>query len=60
MERSYRKWLGLWRKFEFESVEVRDYLQDKGVPGIAVEIDHSLMSIDWPKTRLQAFLETVG
>jgi benzoyl-CoA reductase subunit C len=43
--------------FEFESVEVKDYLQAAGIPALATEIDYTLMSIDWLKTRIQAFLE---
>jgi benzoyl-CoA reductase subunit C len=46
--------------FEFESVEVKDYLQSAGFPSLAVEIDYTLMSIDWLKTRIQAFLEMVS
>jgi bcr-type benzoyl-CoA reductase subunit C len=46
--------------FEFESVEVKDYLQERGVPSMVVEIDYTLMSIDWLKTRIQAFLEMIS
>ena len=46
--------------FEFESVEVKDYLQLAGFPCLSVEIDYTLMSIDWLKTRIQAFLEMVS
>lgn len=46
--------------YEFESVEVKDYLQQAGFPGLIIEVDYTLMSIDWLKTRVQAFLEMIS
>jgi benzoyl-CoA reductase subunit C len=46
--------------FEFDSPEAKEALQEAGVPGMALEIDYTLMSIDWLKTRVQAFLEMIG
>ena len=46
--------------YEFESVEVKDYLQEAGFPGLVVEVDYTLMSVDWLKTRIQAFLEMIS
>lgn len=46
--------------FEFDSPEAKEALQEAGFPGMALEIDYTLMSIDWLKTRVQAFLEMIG
>jgi len=46
--------------YAFEAVEVRDYLKEAGFPGIILEVDYTLLSIDWLKTRIQAFLEMVS
>ncbi len=46
--------------FEFDVPEVRDYLQDAGIPCLHLEDDYSLTSIGGFKTRIQAFLEMIG
>lgn len=46
--------------FEFDVPEVRDYLQDAGIPCLHLEDDYSLTSIGGFKTRIQAFLEMLG
>jgi benzoyl-CoA reductase/2-hydroxyglutaryl-CoA dehydratase subunit BcrC/BadD/HgdB len=43
--------------FEFDAPEVRDYLQEAGIPVLHLEDDYSLTSIQGFKTRIQAFLE---
>ena len=43
--------------FEFDAPEVRDYLQEMGIPVLHMEDDYSLTSIQGFKTRIQAFLE---
>ena len=46
--------------FEFDVPEVRDYLQDAGIPCFHLEDDYSLTSIGGFKTRIEAFLEMIG
>lgn len=46
--------------FEFDVPDVRDYLQDAGIPCLHLEDDYSLTSIGGFKTRIQAFLEMIG
>lgn len=46
--------------FEFDVPEVRDYLQDAGIPCLQLEDDYSLTSIGGFKTRIEAFLEMMG
>lgn len=43
--------------FEFDAPEVRDYLQQAGIPVLHLEDDYGLTSIQGFKTRIQAFLE---
>ncbi len=43
--------------FEFDAPEVKDYLQEAGIPVLHLEDDYSLTSIGGFKTRIQAFLE---
>jgi len=45
--------------FEFDVVEVRDYLESAGVPCLHLEDDYSLSSIQGLRTRIQAFLEMI-
>jgi bzd-type benzoyl-CoA reductase N subunit len=46
--------------FEFDSPEAKAALQEAGFPGMALEIDYTSTSIDWLKTRVQAFLEMIA
>jgi len=46
--------------FEFDVPEVRDYLQQAGIPCLLLEDDYSLTSIGGFKTRIEAFLEVIG
>jgi len=46
--------------FEFDVPDVRDYLQDAGIPCLVLEDDYSLTSIGGLKTRIEAFLEMIG
>jgi len=46
--------------FEFDVPEVKDYLEEAGIPCLHLEDDYSLSSIGGLKTRIQAFLEMVG
>ena len=46
--------------YEFDAIDVKDYLEKAGFPGLVVEGDYTAMSIDWLKTRVQAFLEMVS
>ena len=43
--------------FEFDAPEVRDYLQQAGIPVLHLEDDYSLTSIQGYRTRVQAFTE---
>ncbi|MFQ5987372.1 MAG: 2-hydroxyacyl-CoA dehydratase subunit D [Dehalococcoidia bacterium] len=45
--------------FEFDAPEVRDYLEEAGIPVLYLEDDYSLTSIQGFKTRIQAFLEMI-
>jgi benzoyl-CoA reductase subunit C len=46
--------------FEFDVPDVRDYLQDAGIPCLVLEDDYSLTSIGGLKTRIEAFLEMIS
>lgn len=43
--------------FEFDAPEVREYLEEVGIPCLHLEDDYSLTSIQGLRTRIQAFLE---
>jgi len=45
---------------ELDAPDVRDYLEEMGVPVLQLEDDYSLTSIGGLKTRVQAFLEMIG
>ena len=45
--------------YGFDAVDVKDYLSEAGFPGILLEGDYTSMSIDWMKTRIQAFMEMI-
>lgn len=45
--------------YGFDAVDVKDYMEEAGFPGIIVEGDYTSMSIDWMKTRIQAFREMI-
>lgn len=45
---------------EYEAPDVRDYLQNLGLPVLHIEHDYSTMSFAPLKTRIQAFLEMIG
>jgi len=44
---------------ELDAPDVRDYIQDMGVPVLYLEDDYSLTSIEGLRTRVQAFLEMI-
>jgi bzd-type benzoyl-CoA reductase N subunit len=44
----------------YEVVSVKDYLSSLGIPSIYLEHDYSATSLSPLKTRVQAFLETLG
>ncbi|MDY6834547.1 MAG: 2-hydroxyacyl-CoA dehydratase family protein [Chloroflexota bacterium] len=46
--------------YEFDAIDIKDYLEKAGFPGLVVEGDYTAMSIEWLKTRVQAFLEMVS
>ncbi|MDY6834414.1 MAG: 2-hydroxyacyl-CoA dehydratase family protein [Chloroflexota bacterium] len=46
--------------YGFDAVDVKDYMEEAGFPGIIVEGDYTSMSIDWMKTRIQAFQEMIA
>ena len=46
--------------YEFDAIDVKDYMEKAGFPGLVVEGDYTLMSIQWMKTRIQAFLEMIS
>jgi bzd-type benzoyl-CoA reductase N subunit len=45
---------------ELDAPDVRDYLQEMGVPVLHLEDDYSLTSIGGLRTRIEAFLEMIG
>jgi len=45
--------------FEYDTPEVRDYLEDAGIAVLHLEDDYSLSSIQGFRTRIQAFLEMI-
>ena len=46
--------------YEYDAVDVKDYLDKAGFPGLIIEGDYTEMSIQWLKTRVQAFLEMIS
>ncbi|MDY6967944.1 MAG: 2-hydroxyacyl-CoA dehydratase family protein [Spirochaetota bacterium] len=46
--------------YEFDAVDIKDYMDKAGFPGFIVEGDYTEMSIQWLKTRVQAFLEMIA
>lgn len=46
--------------FAFDAPDLRDYLQEKGLPVLALEEEYSMSGIARLKTRIQAFLEMIG
>jgi benzoyl-CoA reductase/2-hydroxyglutaryl-CoA dehydratase subunit BcrC/BadD/HgdB len=40
--------------------DLRDYLQEKGVPSMLIDDDYSLSNRETVLNRLEAFLETLG
>jgi len=46
--------------FEYDSPEVRDYLEESGIAVLHLEDGYSLSSIKGFRTRIQAFLEMIG
>ena len=46
--------------YEFDAIDVKDYMEKAGFPGLVVEGDYTLMSIQWMNTRIQAFLEMIS
>ena len=45
---------------ELDAPDVRDYIQEMGVPVLHLEDDYSLTSIGGLRTRIEAFLEMIG
>lgn len=46
--------------FAFDAPDVRDYLQERGLPVLSLEEEYSTSGIARLKTRVQAFLEMIG
>ncbi len=46
--------------YEFDVPDVRDYLEENGFPVLHLEDDYSVFTIGQLRTRIQAFLETMG
>ena len=46
--------------FEFDVPDVRDYLQDSGIPTLHIEDDYQLSGLGGMRTRIEAFLEMIG
>jgi benzoyl-CoA reductase subunit C len=46
--------------FEFDVPDVRDYLEEAGIPTLHVEDDYRLSGFGGMRTRMQAFLEMIG
>lgn len=46
--------------YEFDVPDVRDYLEENGFPVLHLEDDYSVFTIGQLRTRIQAFLETIG
>jgi len=46
--------------YEFDIIDIKDYLENAGIPSFVIEVDYSLNSIQWMKTRIQAFLEMIS
>ena len=46
--------------FEFDVPDVRDYLEEAGIPTLHVEDDYRLSGFGGMRTRMEAFLEMIG
>lgn len=45
---------------EFDTPNIRDYLEGQGLPVLNLEADYALGTVGQLKTRIQAFLEVIG
>jgi len=46
--------------FAFEMPALKDYLDSIGIPSTYIEYDYSIGALAPLKTRVEAFLETIG